>query len=125
MKTIYMFPRIVFSVKQIQQCDSAVIIDFIYRPRFQLNLVLFRIKELPELANMVEEIVMPFMWAEDGFGEPSTKMADAIRYGLAAPEKFPMLAAVACFALGGLLILVALIYFVWQKRSSTVSKNIS
>ena len=95
------------------------------RPRFQLNLVLFRMKDLPELANMVDEIVMPFMWAEDGFGEPSTKMADAIRYGLAAPEKLPMLGAVACFALGGLLILVALIYFVWRKRSSTVSKNIS
>jgi hypothetical protein len=52
---------------------------FCHRPRFQLNLILFREKAVPELSNMVEEIVMPFMWAEDGFGEPSEPMAAAIK----------------------------------------------
>jgi hypothetical protein len=49
------------------------------RPRFQLNLALFREKDVKELASMAEELVLPFMWAEDGFGEPSEEMAGAIR----------------------------------------------
>ena len=49
------------------------------RPRFQLNLVLFKMKDIPELSKLPEELVLPFMWAEDGFGEPSVKMAEAIR----------------------------------------------
>jgi hypothetical protein len=36
-------------------------------------------KDIKELSNLAEELVLPFMWAEDGFGEPSEKMANAIR----------------------------------------------
>jgi hypothetical protein len=42
-------------------------------------LVLFKVPDIPELSKLPDQIVMPFMWAEDGFGEPSDKMADAIR----------------------------------------------
>ena len=42
-----------------------------------------------------------------------------------APEKLPMLAAVACFVLGGVLLLVALAYFVWRKRAVVASKDLS
>jgi hypothetical protein len=44
------------------------------------------------------------------------------RFGLSAPEKLPMLAAVACFVIGGLLLLGALLYFVWRKRA-TVARD--
>lgn len=44
-------------------------------------MVLFKMPDLKELANMQDELVLPFMWAEDGFGEPSEKMAEAIRSG--------------------------------------------
>ena len=47
------------------------------------------------------------------------------RYGLSAPEKLPMLGAVVCFVLGGILLLVVLVYFVWRKRGTIASKDIS
>jgi hypothetical protein len=95
------------------------------RPRFQLNLVLFKMKDIPELSKLPEELVLPFMWAEDGFGEPSNVMAEAIRFGLNAPQKLPMLIAVACFVIGGILLLVVLGYFVWRKRAVIGSKDLS
>ena len=50
-----------------------------FRPRFQLNMVLFRMPDIRELNKLPDELVLPFMWAEDGFGEPSEEMASAIR----------------------------------------------
>jgi hypothetical protein len=36
-----------------------------------------------------------------------------------------MLGAVVCFVLGGILLLVVLVYFVWRKRGTIASKDIS
>ena len=33
------------------------------------------------------ELVLPFLWAQDGFDTPSPEMADAIRLGLDVPAK--------------------------------------
>ena len=33
------------------------------------------------------ELVLPFLWAQDGFDTPSPEMADAIRLGLDIPAK--------------------------------------
>ena len=41
-----------------------------------------------------EQLVLPFLWAQDGFSEPSTEMAEAIRFGLEAPRKLSMLGTV-------------------------------
>ena len=38
--------------------------------------------------------MLPFLWAQDGFSEPSTEMAEAIRFGLEAPKKLSMLGTV-------------------------------
>ena len=38
-----------------------------------------------------DELILPFLWAQDGFDEPSEEMAEAIRFGLAAPKKLAMI----------------------------------
>ena len=38
-----------------------------------------------------DELILPFLWAQDGFSEPSDAMAEAIRYGLAAPKRITMI----------------------------------
>merc|ERR1712150_464468 len=73
-----------------------------------------------ELANMEKEIVLPFLWAGLGFKEPSAVMADAIKVGLSAPSKYPLLMAVVLFALGGGLLLTSLGYFLWRRRNPNV-----
>ena len=92
--------------------------------QFQLNLVIFRETDVPELRNMENEIVLPFLWAGLGFKEPSELMANQIKVGLSAPDKYPLLMAVALFALGGALLLTALGYFLWRRRNTdTIAVN--
>ena len=38
-----------------------------------------------------DELILPFLWAQDGFDEPSDEMAEAIAYGLAIPKKISMI----------------------------------
>lgn len=59
------------------------------RPRFQLNIVIGKVQdpENPAFQDMAEEVVLPFLWAQDGFSEPSTELAEAIQFGLDAPVK--------------------------------------
>ena len=79
------------------------------RPRFQLNAIIQRDPDVPILrwigstnlpinerpflncSKFPEELILPFLWAQDGFSEPSDAMAEAIRYGLAAPRKITMI----------------------------------
>jgi len=93
------------------------------QPKFQLNLIVGRDSDVPALSNMEKQIVLPFLWAQVGFSEPSKEMSDAIAFGLAAPEKLPMLGAVVFFVLGGLLLITALGYFVWRRRSESHNLN--
>ena len=89
--------------------------------QFQLNLVIFRMEDVPEIANLKgEEMVLPFLWAGLGFKEPSEIMADQIKVGLDAPSKYPLLMAVVLFALGGALLLTTLGYFLWRRRNPEV-----
>jgi len=86
--------------------------------QFQLNLVVFRMDDVPELENMEKEVVLPFLWAGLGFKEPSELMANQINVGLNAPSKYPLLMAVVLFALGGALLLTTLGYFLWRRRNN-------
>ena len=38
-----------------------------------------------------EELVLPFLWAQDGFDQPSPVMAKSIRKGLDIPHKYSRL----------------------------------
>ena len=93
--------------------------------QFQLNMVIFRMDDVPEIKNLKgEKMVIPFLWAGLGFKEPSEIMADQIKVGLDAPSKYPLLMAVVLFALGGALLLTTLGYFLWKRRNpETVSIN--
>lgn len=89
------------------------------RPRFQLNVVISGDKDVPAIANVAKDLVLPFLWAQDGFDEPSEPMAEAIAFGLAAPQKLPMLGSVVCFVIGAVLLLSSLAYFFWLRRSAS------
>jgi len=86
------------------------------RPRFQLNVVINRDTDVPIMSNFAEELILPFLWAQDGFSEPSVEMAEAIKFGLAAPAKLSLLGGVAMLALGGCLLLGSLIWLFIVKR---------
>ena len=91
------------------------------RPRFQLNIVIGKNQDpgWDRISGMTDEIVFPFLWAQDGFSEPSEEMAEAISFGLGAPKTLPMLGAVICFVIGAVLLLTSLIYFVWQRKAQS------
>ena len=61
--------------------------------------------------NFSEELVLPFLWAQDGFSEPSSPMASAIQFGLAAPHQLPLLGGVVLLVLGGAMVLVAVVWW--------------
>ncbi len=91
------------------------------RPRFQLNVIVGSSVDpgWPVIQGMREEIVLPFLWAQDGFSEPSERMASDIAFGLVAPQKLSLAGGVALFALGGALLLVSLAYAAWLRRRAT------
>merc|ERR1719447_644100 len=70
------------------------------RPRFQLNVVIRRDEDVESMSNFADELVLPFLWAQDGFSEPSEEMAKAIKFGLDAPSKLSLLGGVALIAIG-------------------------
>jgi hypothetical protein len=86
------------------------------RPRFQLNLIISRDESIPILSKFPEELVLPFLWAQDGFDQPSDVMAKAIRKGLDVPHKFSRLIGVVLLALGAGLLLSSLIWILWKRR---------
>ena len=67
-------------------------------------------------SKFADELILPFLWAQDGFSEPSQEMADALKMGLAAPDKFSLLGGVALLGLGGVLVLCALVWLLMTKR---------
>merc|ERR1712131_471338 len=82
------------------------------RPRFQLNVVIRRDEDVESMRNFADELVLPFLWAQDGFSEPSEEMAKAIKFGLDAPSKL---------SLGGGLVLGALTWMLVTKRNASNS----
>lgn len=89
------------------------------RPRFQLNIVIGKYEGWSTSENMVDELVLPFLWAQDGFSVPSAALKAKIRGGLDKAAKLPLLGAVVFFVIGALLLLIALSYFIWKRRDST------
>jgi len=91
------------------------------RPRFQLNVVISGDEDFPEgkIAKVQKDLVLPFLWAQDGFDEPSDIMADKIAFGLKAPELLAMLGTVVFLVIGAILLLSCLVYLIWLKRSAS------
>ena len=53
-----------------------------FRPKFQLNAILRRDTDIPMISQFPEQLVLPFLWAQDGFGEPSDEMAEVTTTGI-------------------------------------------
>jgi len=91
------------------------------RPRFQLNAIIRRDPDIDIMRNVSNELILPFLWAQDGFDEPSSPMASAIHFGLAARDKLPMLVGVVLLVLGGVLLLISVgccCFWVGVKRTN-------
>lgn len=89
------------------------------RPRFQLNAIIQRDPSIEIMSKFSDELILPFLWAQDGFDEPSEEMAEAIRFGLAAPKKLAMIGGISLLVLGGAMCLGVLI---WWLRTSKFTK---
>lgn len=89
------------------------------RPRFQLNVVIKRDQDIEIMRNFPEELVLPFLWAQDGFSAPSEDMSAAIKFGLEAPAKLSLLGGVALIVMGGSLVLSALVWILVTRRNSS------
>ena len=78
-------------------------------------------EDFPEgkIAKVEKDLVLPFLWAQDGFDEPSEEMADKIAFGLKAPELLAMLGTVVFLVIGAILLLSCLVYLIWLKRSAS------
>lgn len=87
-----------------------------FRPRFQLNAIIRRDTDIPLMSEFPELLILPFLWAQDGFGEPSPEMAEAIKFGLAAPDSLPLLGGSVLLVTGGAMVLAALSWAVWSRR---------
>jgi len=87
------------------------------RPRFQLNAVIKRDTDIEVMSNFTEELVLPFLWAQDGFSEPSEEMAAALQFGLTAPDKLPVLGGAGLILAGGAFLLVSLVWTLLTRRA--------
>jgi len=88
------------------------------RPRFQLNAIIRRDPDITVMAGFQEELVLPFLWAQDGFSEPSHEMAHKIGVGLAVPGLAPV-AGGGLLGLGLLLLLIPLLWSAWARKVSS------
>jgi len=83
------------------------------RPRFQLNAIIRRDEGIEVMAGFQEELVLPFLWAQDGFSEPSEAMADAIKLGLKVPG-LSVVAGAALLVLGLGMLALGLLWVLWR-----------
>ena len=60
--------------------------------------------------------MLPFLWAQDGFSEPSEEMAAAIKFGLEVPVSLSKAGGVGLVLVGGLMILAFLIWYLVTRR---------
>jgi len=81
------------------------------RPRFQLNVIIKRDPDIDMMRNFPETLVLPFLWAQDGFDEPSQEMAEAIKFGLSAPVSISRAGGVALVLAGGAMVLAFLTWY--------------
>jgi len=95
------------------------------RPRFQLNIIINRDESIPIMSKFQKELVLPFLWAQDGFDTPSPEMADAIRLGLDIPAKGKRLVGVVLLAGGAGMLISSLVWILWYLRPSLPSSNVA
>lgn len=96
------------------------------RPRFQLNLVMRANENIPAIANFPKRVVVPFLWAQDGYSEPSDEMATAIAKGLGIPGKLSKLGGIVFLAIGAVMLLSSLCWCLWSRSTkSRGSQNIA
>jgi len=55
------------------------------RPRFQLNAIMRKDPKVTVLSEFVDELVVPFLWFQDGFSEPSEEMVNAMKLDMKVP----------------------------------------
>ena len=67
-------------------------------------------------SNFVEELVLPFLWAQDGFSEPSEEMAKAIKFGLDAPSKLSKIGGGGLLVSGLVMVITSLGWIFLEKR---------
>ena len=65
--------------------------------------------------NVPDELVLPFLWAEDGFSEPSVDMADAILFGLSVGTTLSKIGGTCLIVLGGGIVFAAMCWLLWAK----------
>ena len=63
-----------------------------------------------------DTLVLPFLWAQDGFSEPSEEMAAAIRFGLEVPVTISKAGGVGLVLVGGTMILAFLTWYLVTRR---------
>lgn len=94
------------------------------RPRFQLSVIIRRDTDIPIMSKFPDQLVLPFLWAEDGFSEPTTEMADLIEFGLAAPKMLSELGGTFFIVIGGVMVLISLAWVWWTRNKLTEVANI-
>jgi len=90
------------------------------RPRFQLNIVIKRDEEIPIMSKFPEELVLPFLWAQDGFDQPTQEMSATIRGVLDIPSIYSRLLGVLFVALGAGLLIGSLVWILWEYRNNSI-----
>jgi len=92
------------------------------RPRFQLNAIIQKDPDFNITRNMKDLLILPFLWAEDGFGKPSDEMAEALREGVEVPGKLSMLGGGLLLVIGGIMVAISLSWSFWAKRQEQNEK---
>eukprot|EP00092_Neocalanus_flemingeri_P038999 GFUD01042454.1.p1 GENE.GFUD01042454.1~~GFUD01042454.1.p1 ORF type:complete len:596 (+),score=215.72 GFUD01042454.1:176-1963(+) len=95
------------------------------RPRFQLNAIIKKDEDIEMMSNFADELILPFLWAEDGFSEPSEEMAEAIKFGLSAPGKLSRLGGASLLVVGGAMLLAVLGWVLWVRRQGGGSDSLA
>jgi len=87
------------------------------RPKFQLNAIIERDTNIEVMSGFREEpLVLPFLWAQDGFSEPSEEMAHKIATGLKVPG-LATPAGALLLVVGLVMLALSLIWGVWARRA--------
>ena len=67
-------------------------------------------------SQFTDTLVLPFLWAQDGFEEPSEEMAEAIKFGVSAPGALSRAAGVGLVLIGALMVLAFLTWYLVTRR---------
>lgn len=87
------------------------------RPRFQLNAIIFRDSDWKPISNLrSDRIVLPFLWGQDGFDEPSDVMADKISKGLNKIHTVVLVMSIILCLVGAVMIFTSSSCLVHAKR---------